>query len=186
MSCFNIFIFFHFVGHEKWGFWKIYIRSYSQSEKYYLSVECAMARTFEPNCTFSSCVVDEFSSCEVRLLVKRGMIVTAAPNRSVTVECPVHHCGKTLNVSWCKVLPSDECEPIPEHEEISQRSQPSGDKLISSLSFKHISTHDDGLYRCELKGHNHYEHSHLINISVSGWCIILLIQCRTWNFWWWF
>nr|XP_043875172.1 B- and T-lymphocyte attenuator isoform X2 [Solea senegalensis] len=100
--------------------------------------------------------------------VHRGTTVIKIPQQSVTVSCPVVHCGKSLNVTWCKLSNTGRCQQIgnTENVEIRQDSHLM-DKLISYLTFKQISVYDDGLYRCELRGHGQSHISHLINISVS-------------------
>ncbi|KAG7502754.1 B-and T-lymphocyte attenuator-like [Solea senegalensis] len=109
-----------------------------------------------------------FPRCEVMAKVHRGTTVIKIPQQSVTVSCPVVHCGKSLNVTWCKLSNTGRCQQIgnTENVEIRQDSHLM-DKLISYLTFKQISVYDDGLYRCELRGHGQSHISHLINISVS-------------------
>uniref|UniRef100_UPI0037E7B5E0 B- and T-lymphocyte attenuator-like n=1 Tax=Semicossyphus pulcher TaxID=241346 RepID=UPI0037E7B5E0 len=111
---------------------------------------------------------DLLPSCEVALLVRRGTTLKTVPQQPLTVQCPLRYCGESLNVTWCKLLHTDDCEPITytENVEIIQRKR-GGDKLISYLTFKRISIHDDGLYRCVSKGYNYEKVSHIINISVS-------------------
>ncbi len=113
--------------------------------------------------------LDLFPSCEVELMVRRGLTWKTAPRQCLTVKCPVKHCGESLNVTWCKLLDTNKCEQIncTENVEIRQDNTNDADKLISFLTFKWISISDDGLYRCGLEG-NKLEFSHLINISVSG------------------
>nr|XP_046260775.1 B- and T-lymphocyte attenuator [Scatophagus argus] len=110
---------------------------------------------------------DWLPSCEVALMVKSGTTWKVTPRQSLTVKCPVKHCGESLNVTWCKML--DKCEQINYTENVETR-QTDGrvkDELISFLTFNQISIYDSGLYRCYLKGYK-YEHvSHSINISVS-------------------
>ncbi|XP_018533777.1 B- and T-lymphocyte attenuator isoform X2 [Lates calcarifer] len=109
-----------------------------------------------------------FPSCEVGLAVRRGTTWKCAPQQSLTVNCPVTHCGKPLSITWCKLINVNSCERINKTEniEIRQHNNSSEDKLISDLTFKLISVHDDGLYRCVLNGYK-YEIGHIINISVS-------------------
>ncbi|XP_040004762.1 B- and T-lymphocyte attenuator [Xiphias gladius] len=112
---------------------------------------------------------DLFRSCEVRLTVHRGTTWKSASQQPVTVRCPVKHCGKSLNVSWCKLLDTNSCERInnTENVEITQTDNYVEDELISYLTFKRISIYDDGLYRWDLKGYEYELISHIINISVS-------------------
>lgn len=100
-------------------------------------------------------------------MIRRGTTMKNAPWKPVTVSCPVKHCGKSLNVTWCKLLDARNCERINETENVEVTQQYSHDELISSLTFKNISLDDGGLYRCELRGDKH-EYSHTANISVSG------------------
>ncbi|XP_058478606.1 B- and T-lymphocyte attenuator isoform X3 [Solea solea] len=102
--------------------------------------------------------------------VRRGTTVKKIPQQSVTVSCPVVHCGKSLNVTWCKLSNTGRCQQIGNTENVEIRQDGHlKDKLISYLTFKQISVYDDGLYRCELHGlANGESHiSHHINISVS-------------------
>nr|XP_020465076.1 B- and T-lymphocyte attenuator isoform X2 [Monopterus albus] len=106
-------------------------------------------------------------------MVQRGTTKKRAPNQSLTLKCPVRHCGESLDVTWCKLLAPNHCDRIKETEniEITQdnNTEYRKDQLISYLTFKQISVYDDGLYRCELTGsHHRYDQiSHTINISVS-------------------
>uniref|UniRef100_A0A3Q3J3C1 Ig-like domain-containing protein n=1 Tax=Monopterus albus TaxID=43700 RepID=A0A3Q3J3C1_MONAL len=105
---------------------------------------------------------------------RKGTTKKRAPNQSLTLKCPVRHCGESLDVTWCKLLAPNHCDRIKETEniEITQdnNTEYRKDQLISYLTFKQISVYDDGLYRCELTGsHHRYDQiSHTINISVSG------------------
>ncbi|XP_054871054.1 B- and T-lymphocyte attenuator [Amphiprion ocellaris] len=111
---------------------------------------------------------DLVASCEVVALVRRGTTWKVAPQRSLTVSCPVKHCGRTLNITWCKVLQSN-CEQLnkTENVELRQNHNQANDQLVSYLSFKQISIYDDGLYRCKFIGDKLGEFSHSIKISVS-------------------
>lgn len=112
-----------------------------------------------------------FPSCEVGVMVQRGTTWKAAPRQRVTVECPVSHCGQSLNVTWCKLLDGKKCEPIngTDNVEIRQDDQHAQGELISFLTFKRISIDDDGLYRCDVEEYRYIQINHIINISVSGW-----------------
>ncbi|XP_041663411.1 B- and T-lymphocyte attenuator [Cheilinus undulatus] len=109
---------------------------------------------------------DVSSSCEVSVKVRRNTILRSAPNQSLTIKCPVSHCGESLNVTWCK-LDTDQCERLNYSENVKIRQDKQGDKLISCLTFERISIHDDGLYRCGLNGYKNELISHLISVSVS-------------------
>lgn len=128
---------------------------------------------------------DLFPSCEVRLTVHRGTTWKSASQQPVTVRCPVKHCGKSLNVSCCKLLDTNSCERInnTENVEITQTDNYVEDELISYLTFKRISIYDDGLYRWDLKGYEYELISHIINISVSGTQFIFppSVPKYTWN-----
>ncbi|XP_022054800.2 B- and T-lymphocyte attenuator [Acanthochromis polyacanthus] len=114
-------------------------------------------------------VSDLAASCEVMALVRRHTTWKAAPQQSLTVRCPVKHCGRTINITWCKDVQSNRCEQLNETEnvELSQNHNQANDELESYLSFKQISIYDDGLYRCKLNGDKLGIFSHFINISVS-------------------
>ncbi|XP_069569742.1 uncharacterized protein [Brachyistius frenatus] len=125
-------------------------------------------------CYFTFVVVngrDEglFASCDVALMVQRGSTWRTAPGQSLTVICPVKHCGQSLTVTWCKLLNTTNCKQIiqTENVEIRQDNNLGMGESISSLSFNKISVHDDGLYRCHLMGHKKEIISHSVNISVS-------------------
>lgn len=112
-------------------------------------------------------ISDLSSSCEIMLEVKRGTTQRVVPGQNVNVSCPGKHCGKSLNVTWCKVS-NTSCEQILQTENIKINQSYEKDELISFLSFKHISIIDDGFYRCKIMGNIHNVFSHSINISVSG------------------
>ncbi|KAM4557753.1 uncharacterized protein PAE49_012807 [Odontesthes bonariensis] len=107
------------------------------------------------------------ASCDVMLTVRRGTIWRVASQESLTVSCPVKHCGDSLDVTWCKVVHINRCERIHETENVEIRQIYKNDDLISYLSFKKVSVNDDGLYRCDLIGRTPELFSHAINISVS-------------------
>ncbi|XP_037542108.1 B- and T-lymphocyte attenuator [Nematolebias whitei] len=122
----------------------------------------------EQNTVISICknVTDLSSSCEITLEVKRGTTQRVVPGQHVTVSCPGKHCGKSLNVTWCKVS-NTICERIRQTENIEISQNYGKDELISFLSFKHISIIDDGLYKCKILGNKDKVVGHSINISVS-------------------
>lgn len=101
-------------------------------------------------------------------MVRRNSTWKTPPRQSLTVSCPVIHCGETLEVTWCKLFDSVNCERIHETKNVKITQNPDKDKLISYLNFKEISIHDDGMYRCGLLGYNGSVISHSIIISVSG------------------
>ncbi|KAK2839910.1 hypothetical protein Q5P01_013650 [Channa striata] len=105
-------------------------------------------------------------SCEVGVLVQRGTTLRTAPHESLTVKCRVQPCGQSLNVTWCKLLKENHCEQINEtaNVQIRQKYESGIHELISYLTFNNISIHDDGLYRCDVKGNAVV--SHRIKISV--------------------
>ncbi|KAG8000597.1 hypothetical protein GBF38_017018 [Nibea albiflora] len=113
----------------------------------------------------SAVAVDALPSCDVGVMVRRGTTKTAVAQQRLTVECPVKHCGESANVTWCKLL-EHKCEQLNQTEnvEITQDDEYAADKLTSMLTFKRISIHDDGLYRCGFLR----EIGHPINISVSA------------------
>lgn len=124
-------------------------------------------------------------SCEVELVVQRATTLKVAPQQHVSLSCPVRHCGQSRNVTWCKQL--DNCEPIisTESVEITEKDG-HADELISYLTFKNISTDDDGLYRCHFKRHKEELISQAINVSVSGrdifnYCPLPKIQVKMKN-----
>ncbi|XP_062288105.1 B- and T-lymphocyte attenuator [Scomber scombrus] len=108
------------------------------------------------------------SSCETKLMVQRGMGWKAAPWQNLTVSCTVKLCGESLNVSWCKLTDTIHCQRINNRRNV-EITQTDNDvkELTSFLTFKWISTRDDGLYRCDLKEYKYELISHTINISVS-------------------
>ncbi|XP_028249039.1 B- and T-lymphocyte attenuator-like [Parambassis ranga] len=106
----------------------------------------------------------DVSTCEIELLVRRQTVFRAALGQHVIVKCPVKHCGQSPNVTWCKLLNTNNCERIHESNNTEIIQKHVKDKLISHLTFKQISINDDGLYRCQVHGG---AVSHAINISVS-------------------
>nr|XP_020509103.1 uncharacterized protein LOC109998558 isoform X1 [Labrus bergylta] len=112
---------------------------------------------------------DSSPPCKVSVLLRRGTMWKTAPGQSLTVTCPVKHCGQPLKVTWCKLLHTDKCEQLnhTENVEVRQNNSDHKDELMSYLTFKWISIHDDGLYRCGFKGHKYKHISYMINISVS-------------------
>lgn len=92
--------------------------------------------------------------------------MAAAPGQRVTLQCPVDPCGKSIKVTWCKgrecvdVIPTDNLE----------MAQTSSHKnhLLSSMTFKRISSKDAGLYKCYVNDNQDEEISHAISVNVSG------------------
>ncbi|XP_035507472.2 uncharacterized protein si:ch211-214p13.8 isoform X1 [Scophthalmus maximus] len=107
--------------------------------------------------------------CRVDVMVRRGTTLKIAPHQPLSVGCPVRHCGTWLSVTWCKILDRNRCERMKstENVEIRQKDGRAKDELISYLTFKRISAHDDGLYKCYLEAYEYESISHTINISVS-------------------
>ncbi|XP_024860403.2 B- and T-lymphocyte attenuator isoform X1 [Kryptolebias marmoratus] len=110
---------------------------------------------------------DPSSSCDLFVEVKRGTTHRVVPGQSLTVSCPLKHCGQPLNVTWCKIFNTTSCEQVLKLENVEIRQNYEKDELISFLSFKQVSMDNDGLYRCELMGNEPSVVGHSINISVS-------------------
>lgn len=104
------------------------------------------------------------SSCEVEIYVRRGTTKNVSPGQSLTIKCPIKHCGTISNVTWCKFFDTMHCGNILKTENTEIREENKGIKLVSYLKFKQISIDDEGLYQCVF-GHGV---SHVTNISVSG------------------
>ncbi|XP_024860401.2 B- and T-lymphocyte attenuator isoform X5 [Kryptolebias marmoratus] len=108
------------------------------------------------------------SSCDITLKVKRGTTLEATKGQSLTVSCPVGHCGESLNVTWCKLLGKSNCEVVSSTKKVEINQEHVNDELISYLRFKEVSINDGGQYRCNLIRQSSQLVSHSINISVSG------------------
>lgn len=106
-------------------------------------------------------------SCEVALLVRRGTSVEAARGQRTTLRCPVEHCGQSVKVNWCKECNRCGGITLTENLEITQTSS-SKNRLLSSLTFKRISSDDAGLYKCCVTDDQNEEISHAIKVKVSG------------------
>ncbi|XP_029980030.1 B- and T-lymphocyte attenuator isoform X1 [Sphaeramia orbicularis] len=108
-------------------------------------------------------------SCEVEVILRWGLTCETAPQQTLTVDCPVKHCGEPHQVAWCKLLETYACEEMNNTEdiEITQRDENDQRNSVSHLTFRRISLHDDGLYRCGPKLHKNMLLGHIINVSVS-------------------
>lgn len=106
---------------------------------------------------------DQGPTCEVR--VKRNTIWNAVPQKALTINCPVRHCGEKLHATWCKFVDLLNCEQIHETEQVTFGWR---QKDILILDFKKISINDDGLYRCGVAENGSTTVSHAIKVSVSG------------------
>lgn len=105
-------------------------------------------------------------SCEIALLVKRGKTLAAALGQRTTLECPVDHCGKPIEVTWCK---GDKCVGITPNDNVEMMQIGVGKRrLVSSLTFKRISLDDAGFYKCYVKDNEDEEISHTISVKVTG------------------
>ncbi|KAI9530323.1 hypothetical protein NQZ68_004340 [Dissostichus eleginoides] len=107
----------------------------------------------------------DISSCAVT--VRSGATYKTVPQHNVTVSCPVKHCGEPINVTWCKLDTAIKWDQIKSKENIEITQTDTKDGLISYLTFTRITSQDDGLYRCVLKGYESEQISHSINVSVS-------------------
>ncbi|KAM9447566.1 B- and T-lymphocyte attenuator-like isoform 2-T2 [Salvelinus alpinus] len=105
---------------------------------------------------------DQGPTCEVRVI--RNTIWNAVPQKALTINCPVRHCGEKLHATWCKFVDPLNCEQIHETEQVTFGWRP---KNICILYFKKISINDDGLYRCGVAGNGSTTVSHAIKVSVS-------------------
>ncbi|XP_035619877.1 B- and T-lymphocyte attenuator-like isoform X23 [Oncorhynchus keta] len=105
---------------------------------------------------------DQGPTCEVR--VKRNTIWNAVPQKALTINCPVRHCGEKLHATWCRFVDLLNCEQIHETEQVTFGWR---QKDILILNFKKISINDDGLYRCGVAENGSTTVSHAIKVSVS-------------------
>nr|XP_046193980.1 B- and T-lymphocyte attenuator-like isoform X3 [Oncorhynchus gorbuscha] len=107
--------------------------------------------------------------CEIEVPIKRNTVWTAVPQKRLTINCPVKHCGETLRVTWCKFEDAN-CKQINETEQVKIGWKPfdsGSENRIAFLDFKKISMNDDGSYRCGMAGNKSSIVSHAINVSVS-------------------
>ncbi|XP_023837400.1 B- and T-lymphocyte attenuator [Salvelinus sp. IW2-2015] len=107
--------------------------------------------------------------CEIEVPIKRNTVWNAVPQKRLTINCPVKHCGETLRVTWCK-FENANCKQINETEQVKIGWKPFSRGLendIAFLDFKKISMNDDGSYRCGMAGNKSSIVSHAINVSVS-------------------
>nr|XP_046217111.1 B- and T-lymphocyte attenuator-like isoform X2 [Oncorhynchus gorbuscha] len=112
---------------------------------------------------------DQGPTCEVR--VKRNTIWNAVPQKALTINCPVRHCGEKLHATWCRFVDLLNCEQIHETEQVTFGWR---QKYILILNFKKISINDDGLYRCGVAENGSTTVSHAIKVSVSV-CVSLFL-----------
>ncbi|KAJ4933036.1 hypothetical protein JOQ06_029874 [Pogonophryne albipinna] len=101
-------------------------------------------------------------------MVRSGATYKTVPQHNVTVSCPVKHCGEPISVTWCKLDTAIKWDQIKYKENLKITQTDIKDELISYLTFTRITSQDDGLYRCSLKGYESEQISHSINVSVSG------------------
>ncbi|XP_041740777.1 B- and T-lymphocyte attenuator-like [Coregonus clupeaformis] len=107
--------------------------------------------------------------CEIEVPIKRNTVWNAVPQKRLTINCPVKHCGETLRVTWCKFEDAN-CKQIHETEQVKIGWKPFdrwSEDRIAFLDFKNISINDNGSYRCGMAGHKSSIISHAINVSVS-------------------
>uniref|UniRef100_A0A8C7FLZ2 B- and T-lymphocyte attenuator n=1 Tax=Oncorhynchus kisutch TaxID=8019 RepID=A0A8C7FLZ2_ONCKI len=107
--------------------------------------------------------------CEIEVPIKRNTVWNAVPQKRLTINCPVKHCGETLRVTWCKFEDAN-CKQINETEKVKIGWKPfdrGSENRIAFLDFKKISMNDDGSYRCGMAGNKSSIVSHAINVSVS-------------------
>nr|XP_029513683.1 B- and T-lymphocyte attenuator-like [Oncorhynchus nerka] len=107
--------------------------------------------------------------CEIEVPIKRNTVWYAVPQKRLTINCPVKHCGETLRVTWCKFDDAN-CKQVNETEQVKIGWKPldrGSENRIAFLDFKKISMNDDGSYRCGMAGNKSSIVSHAINVSVS-------------------
>ncbi|KAJ8252829.1 hypothetical protein GJAV_G00206060 [Gymnothorax javanicus] len=115
-------------------------------------------------------VAEDFGekNCTVTARVKRNSVHRTHIAESLRIRCPVVHCGKKPNVTWCKILNGNDCKPVTETGHIRsgvENGEHENGQKTYFLEFVKIAMNDTGLYRCEASGELKFI-SHSINVTV--------------------
>ncbi|XP_043846547.1 B- and T-lymphocyte attenuator, partial [Dromiciops gliroides] len=102
-------------------------------------------------------------------LIYRGTNFTTSPGKSLTLDCPVKECGKTVNVSWSKESGTTQNSQV--RDGLRKSRQPDKEKNITifRLYFNPVFVGDNGSYQCTvilLEGKVYA--SHRINVYVTS------------------
>ncbi|XP_048882965.1 uncharacterized protein LOC125749580 isoform X2 [Brienomyrus brachyistius] len=114
-------------------------------------------------------VTENVNQCAVEIPKQWDTVILAVDKSSVTLNCPVRHCGGTPTLTWCKSKTTPYCMTVKETDNIKiewKRDITDPDISTSRLVFKEISKEDAGLYRCDVFG-SAPPVSHHINITVT-------------------
>ncbi|XP_048882977.1 uncharacterized protein LOC125749592 [Brienomyrus brachyistius] len=114
-------------------------------------------------------VTENVNQCAVEIPKQWDTVILAVDKSSVTLNCPVRHCGGTPTLTWCKSKTTPYCITVKETDNIKiewKRDITDPDISTSRLVFKEISKEDAGLYRCDVFG-SAPPVSHHINITVT-------------------
>ncbi|KAF5899303.1 B- and T-lymphocyte attenuator-like, partial [Clarias magur] len=108
------------------------------------------------------------ASCVPEIKVRKNTVYSASRERLLNISCPVTYCAEVPTVAWMKIDETSKYIPINETNHLTITQERTGLKnIISYLSFRNISTHNNGVYRCKIFSTNFSLESHNININVS-------------------
>ncbi|XP_053353233.1 B- and T-lymphocyte attenuator-like isoform X2 [Clarias gariepinus] len=108
------------------------------------------------------------ASCVPEIKVRKNTVYESSRERRLNIPCPVTYCAEVPAVAWMKMDETSKYIPITETNHVSITQEETGLKnIISYLSFRDISTHSNGVYRCKIFTGNFSLESHNININVS-------------------
>ncbi|XP_053353231.1 B- and T-lymphocyte attenuator-like [Clarias gariepinus] len=108
------------------------------------------------------------ASCVPEIKVRKNTVYESSRERRLNIPCPVTYCAAVPAVAWMKIDETSKYIPINETNHVSITQEETGLKnIISYLSFRDISTHSNGVYRCKIFTGNFSLESHNININVS-------------------
>ncbi|XP_052402174.1 B- and T-lymphocyte attenuator-like isoform X1 [Carassius gibelio] len=114
-------------------------------------------------------------NCHPVIRVSRNTVFLAPVMSVLKINCTVtlRGCQRKPRVSWCKLY-GDECKPLNYSNYIrTEWKNITEQESMAFLVFLNISMEDAGFYRCK---EGDMSIGHAINVTVTGHCIIFLID----------
>lgn len=113
--------------------------------------------------------VDPVASCVAEIKIRKNTVYTASSASMLNISCPVTYCKEIPVVEWIKIDDTSKFIHISGTNQVTITQEQAGLKdIVSYLSFRNISTDDNGIYRCMISKSAFSLESHNINVNVSG------------------
>ncbi|XP_053483874.1 B- and T-lymphocyte attenuator [Ictalurus furcatus] len=111
---------------------------------------------------------DPVASCVAEIKIRKNTVYTASSASMLNISCPVTYCKEIPVVEWIKIDDTSKFIHISGTNQVTITQEQAGLKdIVSYLSFRNISTDDNGIYRCMISKSAFSLESHNINVNVS-------------------